>query len=223
MDDRLRVFAVVLGSGGFCAVLGGLFGALTGATYWGSGKAAGTVFGLRVARALAAGRELPRKAHGAIVGAIDGMIFLGAVGSLAGAFLAHRGPDEGPFLVPAAAGLAFLVTLAALFGTLAYAVVRAGVYGVVGLFAGGIGGALLGAAAAGVIGTSAAGYFGWLIGAVLGVFAGTLLGTLARHYSPHFTEPRARPLTARQRRHGSTDVTDEGPHSSAGFSPPDEP
>jgi hypothetical protein len=223
MDDRLRVFAVVLGSGGFCAVLGGLFGALTGATYWGSGKAAGTVVGLTVARALAGGRELSRKAHGAIVGAIDGIVFLGVVGSLAGAFLAHGRHDEGEFLGPAAAGLAFLVALAALFGTLAYAAVRAGVYAVVGIFAGGLTGGLLGAWAAAWVGTYRAGLFGWLIGAVAGVLAGTALGVLARRYSPRFTAPRAGPLPSRQRRHGSTDVTDQGPHSSTGYTLPDEP
>ncbi|HZY89060.1 MAG TPA: hypothetical protein VFE78_29830 [Gemmataceae bacterium] len=223
MDDRLRVFAVVLGSGGFCAVLGGLFGALTGATYWGSSKAAGTVVGLTVARALAGGRELSRKAHGAIVGAIDGIVFLGVVGSLAGAFLAHGRHDEGEFLGPAAAGLAFLVALAALFGTLAYAAVRAGVYAVVGIFAGGLTGGLLGAWAAAWVGTYRAGLFGWLIGAVAGVLAGTALGVLARRYSPRFTAPRAGPLPSRQRRHGSTDVTDQGPHSSTGYTLPDEP
>jgi hypothetical protein len=223
MDDRLRVFALVLGCGGFCAVLGGLFGAITGATYWGSGKAAGTAVGLRVARAFAAGRELSRKAHGAIVGAIDGFIFLGVVGVIAGAFLAHLRHDEGEWLAPAAVGLAILVALAVVFGALAYAVVRAGVYAIVGLFVGGLTGGLLGAWAAAMIGTYSAGRFGWLIGAVLGVLAGTGLGALARSYSPHFTEPRPGPLPSRQRRHGSTDITDEGPHSASGFSPADEP
>jgi hypothetical protein len=223
MDDRLRVFAVVLASGGFCAVLGGLFGAVTGATYWGSGKAAGTVFGLSVARALAGGQELSRKAHGAIVGAVDGILFLGVLGTLAGAFLAQTRHDEGEFLAPAAAGLVFLVVLAVVFGALAYAVVRAGVYAIVGLFAGGFTGGLLGAWAAALIGTYSAGRFGWLIGAVAGVLAGTSLGALARRYSPRFTEPRPGPVLPRQRRHGSTDITDEGPHSPTGFSPPDEP
>lgn len=221
MDERLRVFAMVLGSGGFCAVLGGLFGAVTGATYWGSGRAAGTVFGLRVARALAGGQELPRKTYGAIVGAIDGFLFLGLLGSLAGAFLAHARHGEGEYLAPAAAGLAFLVALAVLFGALAYAVVRAGVYAIVGLFAGGLTGGLLGAWAAAWVGTYSAGRFGWLVGAVLGVLAGTSLGALARRYSPRFTEPR--PLPSRSRRHGSTDITDAGPHSPTGFSAPDEP
>ncbi len=223
MDDRLRVFAVVLGSGGFCAVLGGAFGAVTGATYWGSGKAAGTVFGLSVARALAGGRELSRKAHGAIVGAIDGALFLGLLGAAAGAFLAHARHDEGGYLALAAAGLAFLVALAVLFGALAYAVVRAGVYAVVGLFAGGLSGGLLGGWAAAWIGTYNAGRFGWLIGASVGVLAGTSLGALARRYSLRFTEPRPGPVPSRHRRHGSTDVTDAGPHSPTGFSLPDEP
>jgi hypothetical protein len=223
MDDRLRVFALVLGSGGFCAVLGAVFGAVTGATYWGSGKAAGTALGLRVARALAGGRELSRQARGAIVGAVDGLLFLGILGALAGAFLAHTRHDEGEFLAPAAAGLIFLVALAVLFGSLAYAVVRAGVYAIVGLFAGGISGGLVGAWVAAVLGTYRAGLFGWLIGAVLGVVAGASLGVLARRYSPRITEPRPGTLPTRQRRHGSTDITDEGPHSPTAFSPPDEP
>jgi hypothetical protein len=222
MDDRLRVFAVVLASGGFCAVLGGIFGAITGATYWGSGKAAGTVFGLSVARSLARGQELSRMAYGAIVGTIDGIVFLGTLGALAGAFLAHGRHDEGEYLGPAAAGLAFLVVLAVVFGVLAYATVRAGVYAIIGIFAGGLTGGLLGAWAAAWIGTYRAGLYGWLIGAASGVLAGTALGVLARRYSPHFTEPRAGSLPSRQRRHGSTDITDQGPHSSTGFSPPDE-
>jgi hypothetical protein len=223
MDERLRVFAVVLGSGGFCALLGGLFGAVAGATYWGSGKAAGTVFGLTVARVIAGGQEMSRKAQGAVVGAVDGLVFLGTLGSLAGAFLAHVRHDEGEFLVPAAAGLAFLVLLAVLFGLLGYAAVRAGVYAVVGIFAGGLLGGLLGAWAAAWVGTYRAGLFGWLLGAAAGVLAGTGLGTLARRYSPRFTEPRAGAVPSRQRRHGSTDITGEGPHSSTGFAPPDEP
>ncbi len=212
MDDRLRVFALVLGCGGFCALLGGVFGAITGATYWGSGKAAGTAVGLRVARAFAGGQELSRKAHGALVGAIDGLVFLGVVGVLTGAFLAHARQDEGEWLAPAAVGLAFLVALAVLFGALAYAVVRAGVYAIVGLFVGGLTGGVLGAWVAGIIGTYSAGRFGWLIGAALGVLAGTGLGALVRSYSPRSSEPRPGPLPSRERRHGSTDITDEGPH-----------
>jgi hypothetical protein len=223
MDDRLQVFAVTLASGGFCAVLGGLFGAFTGATYWGSGKSAGTVLGLSFARAFAGGRELSRTAYGALVGAIDGFVFLGILGAVAGAFLTYRHPGDGGPLGPAALGLTMLVGLAVLFGALAYAAVRAGVYAIVGIFAGGLTGGLLGAWAGARIGTYRAGYFGWLIGAVLGVLAGTALALLAHRYSPRFTAPRAGPAPVRRRRHGSTDVTAEGPHSSTEFTSPDEP
>ena len=51
MDERLRLFAWIAGSGGCFGLLGAGFGAVTGFLCWRGGRAAGTGFGIRLARA----------------------------------------------------------------------------------------------------------------------------------------------------------------------------
>ena len=91
MDERVRLFAWIAGSGGLFGLLGAGFGALTGLLYWRGGRAAGTGVGLRVARAFerTGGQALSPASRGAIVGAVDGFLFLAVVGGLFGAIAGH--------------------------------------------------------------------------------------------------------------------------------------
>src|SRR4051794_17999579 len=97
MDERVRLFAWIAGSGGFFGLLGAGFGAVTGLVYWRSGRAAGTAVGLRVARAFerVEGQELSRSSRGAIVGAVDGFLFMAVLGVLLGTIAGH-GRLKGP-------------------------------------------------------------------------------------------------------------------------------
>jgi hypothetical protein len=174
MDERVRAFGWVLASGGFFGLLGGAFGALVGHLTWRSGRAAGGAAGLGAAAALAraAGRELPPGRRAALVGAVDGLLFLGALG-IAFALLAaaHGRAGWAVFRAPAWAAL-LLAGGAALFGLLAFGLVRAGVFALAGVFAGG----LLGAAAGALVARGD----GLVLGSLAGVAAGTLLGLAAR-------------------------------------------
>jgi hypothetical protein len=203
MEGQLRVFAWLVAGGAFFALLGGAFGALSGATYWRSGRSSGTVFGLTVARAFAraSGGELSRGAQGALVGAVDGIVFLGLIGTAVGAFLASRGGRADGALVAAAAGaVVALAGSAALFGLLAYGMIRVGVWSVAAVFVAGT----LGAAG----GAYLAGLPGLLLGAVGGLFLGTTFGLLTQRYAPRFIRPRIGKVEGRPpRRRPTTDFT----------------
>jgi hypothetical protein len=167
MDAKLQTFLCLAGGGGFFAVLGGLFGAVAGALYWRSGRAAGTTFGLSVARAFdrVSDKELSPGVRGAITGAADGILFLGTLGLVAGGFVAYGGWVD-PSWLGRAAGLALaLVAAAMLFGLLAYAMVRAGVR----VLAPAAGCGLLGA----VSGAWLSGVWGLMVGLIVGVLVGT--------------------------------------------------
>jgi hypothetical protein len=187
MDAQLRTFAWLVGSGAFLALVGGVFGAVSGATYWRSDRSSGTVFGLTVARAFAraGGGEMSRGTQGAIVGAVDGIVFLGITGTVVGALLASRGGRaDTTFLVPAAGAVVALAASAALFGLLAYSMIRVGVWSVAAVFVAGT----LGAAG----GAYLHGLTGLFLGAVGGLFVGTGLGLLVLRYvsrSPFGTAP----------------------------------
>src|SRR6516165_9035477 len=103
MDERLRAFAWILGSGCFGAGLGTAFGALAGTLYWRSGRTSGTRMGHHVAEAFGRifGRELSRPAKGGLVGAVDGFLFLGAAGTAVGAAAVYCGGVPGEVLRPA--------------------------------------------------------------------------------------------------------------------------
>src|SRR4051794_22963454 len=95
MDETLLRFLLVVGCGGLGAAVGAAFGALTGAVYWGGGRAAGTVVGNRVAEAFAAGGgPLTPAVRGALVGGVDGFLFLGVLGTAAGVLFAYTGPPD---------------------------------------------------------------------------------------------------------------------------------
>jgi hypothetical protein len=177
VDERVRTFLVVAGCGGFLGLLGALFGAITGALYWRSGKASGTAWGLRVADAFAraAQRQLEPGVRGALVGAVDGFLFLGLVGTAAGAVLASLGLVRAEVLGPLAVGALLLTAAAVAFGTLAYGFARAGVWAVPAVFAGGVTGAVVGAWLSGWAGL----LFGCVAGGALGNGAVLLAGASA--------------------------------------------
>jgi hypothetical protein len=184
VDDKLRIFAWIAGSGAFFGLLGGLFGALTGALYWQTGKASGTALGLRVAEAFAriSGRELSHRTKGALVGAVDGFLFLGMLGAIAGAAAGFSGRLTPQAIGPIALGAVGLVGGAAFFGLLAYTMTRTGVLGLAGVCMGGVAGAALG-------------YFlggrpGLLAGLIVGVVTGNLGMLWIRWYAPQFLEVR---------------------------------
>ena len=172
MDERLRTFLLILGSGSFLGLLGALFGAVAGACYWRSGKAAGSAAALGVARAFdrAAGRRASRLARGLLVGAVDGFLFLGVLGVAAGAVLAYGGLARVEVLTPLSLGAVLTVLAAIGFGLLAYGLARAGVRALAGVFAG----AVLG----GFVGLFVASWTGLLFGCVLGLLGGNAAALL---------------------------------------------
>jgi hypothetical protein len=183
MDERMRAFAWILGSGCGGGALGAVFGALAGALYWRSGRSSGTRLAQGIAETFTrlAGREMSRPAHGALVGAVDGCLFLGVVGTILGVVAVYGGaPDE--VLRPALLLALFLIGAATFFGVLAYTLTHAGVGALLPVAVGGV----LGAA----LGWGLAGAGGLLVGAVLGIVLGNVIGLLWSHrYEPKFTEP----------------------------------
>jgi hypothetical protein len=181
MDDRTELFLLLLGCGAFGGAVGAAFGALAGALYWGGGRAAGTAAGLAVARAVArVSRTEPTPAgRGALVGGVDGFLFLGVVGLVLGFLLRRFGQADVRILgVVALAGLV-LTTAAVALGVLAYGLLRAGIQALAVSFAAGV----LGAS----IGLGTAGWAGFLAGGLGGVALGTLLfllRTLPRRPGP---------------------------------------
>src|SRR3954465_10633708 len=96
MDERLHAFLWILGSFGVGGALGAGFGAVAGALYWRSGGASGTRLALRLVEkgGRFAERDLPRPAKGALVGAVDGFLFLGTLGTVFGAVAVRGGPEH---------------------------------------------------------------------------------------------------------------------------------
>ncbi len=185
MDERLRAFAWILGSGCGGGALGAVFGALAGALYWRSGRSSGTRLALGVAEAFRrlSAREMSRPAQGALVGGVDGCLFLGLVGTVVGAAAVYGGGVPGEVLRGALFLALFLVGGAAFFGVLAYTLTRAGVTALLPVALGGV----LGAA----LGWRLGGPGGLLVGGVSGIVAGNVIGLLCFHrYEPKFAEPK---------------------------------
>src|SRR5690348_7176901 len=122
MDDRLRICLWMVGVGGFGSVLGGAFGALTAALYARSGGAAGTRWARRVVENFLrfAERQPSPTSRAALIGAVDGYLFLGILGLIAGAFLGMSGWRAEELWLPMMVGSGILVGGAVFFGTLAY-------------------------------------------------------------------------------------------------------
>lgn len=182
MDERLRICLWLVSGGCLGIVLGGVFGGLTGVLTVRDGRAAGTGFGRRVADAFArtAQQEASPVRQGAITGAADGVLFLGIVGLVSGAFVAIVGDADPRWLPFAALASTLLVSLAAFFGVLAYAM-----SGGVRTFGSILAGGLLGAYLAGFL----LGADRLLLGVVPGLFVGLLLSFAVRRYAPTFRPP----------------------------------
>src|SRR4051812_42807356 len=106
MDDRFQAFLWILGSAAFFGALGAAFGAVSGALAWRTGKTSGTSVGLGVAETFArvAERDLSPGRKGALVGAVDGFLFLATLGVLVGAVAAYRVTPPSRLLAPLAWG-----------------------------------------------------------------------------------------------------------------------
>jgi hypothetical protein len=180
MDQRLAMLGWILLAGGGAGLLGGLFGAVAGSVHWRNGNATGTRLGLSVAGAFdrVARREMSPGVKGAVVGGIDGLAFLGTVGVVVAALVLYNGGSGRGVLLPLLLGLLSLMGGALLFGTLAWGILRAGVWAVVAVFAGGMTGAFFGAL------TGGAG--GLLAGCVLGAILGNVAALLTQRWAPAF-------------------------------------
>jgi hypothetical protein len=162
VDERTRLFLWLLFCGGFFALLGGAFGAVTGYATWREGRAAGGFVGLTVARAFARLRDEPLSgsARAALVGAVDGAVFGLLVGVVVGLATGWPAGGEWRRLRPVLLGGVLLAAGALALGSMAVVIGGGGMRSVLGLFAGGVLGAVVGL---------------WL-GALDGLFAGLLLG-----------------------------------------------
>jgi hypothetical protein len=167
MDEKVRLFTWALASMGFFGLLGLAFGCITGAITWRSGRAAGSMVGLMLARAFAqvSRRDLSPGARGAIIGATDGAVFLGILGAGFGLVMGSCGQAQWKLFGPTVTLALFLAGGAVFFGFLAMVIIQAGSLGIAGLFAGG----MLGAGAGGSLG----GLDGLLVGTITGVVLGT--------------------------------------------------
>ena len=92
MDNRFEAFLWILGSASFFGALGAAFGAISGAIAWKNGRTSGTGLGLRTAEAFAriSECELTPGRKGALVGAVDGFLFLATLGLLVGTVAAYQ-------------------------------------------------------------------------------------------------------------------------------------
>lgn len=169
MDEPLILFAWTLGGTIAFGALGAMFGGLSGWLSWRAGSATGSVLGRRVADALARliDTELTDPQRGALVGAADGGLFLGLLGTLVGLVAAKSGHAPETWLVPLFFITLSLVLGAVLFGVLALGLIRLRLRAVLAASAGGMTGALLAASFLGVLHI------------VPGAVAGILLGTTA--------------------------------------------
>lgn len=172
MDDRLGIFLWTLAGAFAFALLGGLFGAAAGWLNARHGNASGTGLGRKVADAVAhlLERELTEAGRAAVIGAADGALFLGLIGTLIGLFAGSRGEAPATWLIPAFAVLLLLVVGAVVFGTLALGLIRLSPGSVLGVFLGGLGGALVAAKYVGVAHI--------VPGAVAGILVGALVSWL---------------------------------------------
>jgi hypothetical protein len=204
MDDRLRICLWMVGGGGLGSLLGGAFGGLTGALFAQDGRAAGTGLGRRVADAFTADAEHPLSPirRGALVGAIDGTVFLGVLGLVGGILLGLSRRATHELLVPAVVGSAILVGGAACFGMLAYAM-SSGPRAFGGIILGGLVGAFVAALTLGVNHV--------LFGVVPGFFVGLLCSHAVGRYAPRFHAPQIGKKLRSPRSDSETDIT-QPPH-----------
>lgn len=203
MDDRLHICLWMIGGGALGSGLGVIFGGLSAMMFARSGHAAGTGLARRIADAFERTAEQEPSPLGCAVfiGAVDGVLFLGILGLVAGALLGASGRTAHELLLPALVGSVALFGGAIFFGLLAYAMSR-GAHIIVSVIAFGLFGAFLVALTFGVDRL--------LLGVVPGFFVGLLFSLAARRYSPTFRTPQIG-KTVRYPRSDS-DIT-RSPHS----------
>lgn len=174
MDERTRLFFWLLGGEGVFALLGGLFGGVTGFVHGRDGRVAGTPVGQGVARAYARLAEtsdgLSTAVRGTLSGAADGLVFGLFAGTLVGLVAAWHGPDGWAVFRPVVLTGLFLVATALALGGFAAVVRAVGVRAVLALFTGAMAGGLFGLARYGADGL----FVGTLAGAALGAGAAWL-------------------------------------------------
>jgi hypothetical protein len=173
VDEELQTFARVLACGGFFGLLGAAFGGLVGYLAWNRGRPAGSAAGLAVASAI--DRVIRQSSSpgrtGMLVGAIDGLLFLGLTGTTLG-LVAARAHFGWAALSRMAFGTLTIAGGAVFFGGLALGIIYSGARALAGVFAGG----MVGAASGAILGRGD----GLVVGAIGGVLAGTLLGVAVR-------------------------------------------
>lgn len=203
MDERLWICLWMIGGGGLGAVLGGAFGALTAVLYAQSGGAAGTRLARRIVENFVETSERQFSATGraALIGAVDGFLFLGLLGLVGGAMMGVSGRATSELLLPFAVGSVLLVGGAAFFGGLAYSLARNGLWVrvILSVFAGGS----LGSFLAGIF----LGADNCLLGTILGLLVGLMVSFIRRLYTPTFRSPQVGKPSLRQRSDTDTDIT----------------
>lgn len=188
MDERLRICLWMVSGGCLGLGLGSAFGALSGAMFARDGRVAGTRLARRMAEIFleTAEYESPSLARAALIGAADGVLFLGSLGLVAGLLLGASGRAADELLPPLLAASVLLFGGATFFGLLAYAMSRS-VWTVCNVIAGGLLGSFVAALTAGADHL--------LLGTVPGLILGLLVSIAARRYTPAFRPPRvAKPL-----------------------------
>lgn len=172
MDKTTLLFAWTLGGGLAFALLGALFGGLSGWLNWRAGYAGGTKLGHRIADALSHlfHQDLSPIQRGALIGAADGGMFLGMLGTILGLIAARFTAEPRDWIVPLFSTTLLLICGTLVFGFLALGMVRLRWSAILGLFAGGMAGAFLTARYVGVSHI--------VPGAVAGVIVGVLVAAL---------------------------------------------
>lgn len=200
MEERLRICLWMVGGGVLGGLLGSAFGGFTGAFNALDGRAAGTRLARRVANTFLDAAERPSShvRRAALVGALDGLIFLGVVGLVCGILVGMSDRAAHELLVPVVLGSTLLVVAAAGFGTLAFAMSHGPrTFGSV------ISGGLLGAfVAAWMLGVDHL-----LLGVVPGFLVGLLVARAASRYAPKFHPPQIGKTARSPRSDGKSDVT----------------
>jgi hypothetical protein len=171
VDERVRILLDAVTAAGLFGLLGAVFGATAGASARAEGRAAGGALGLAAARALVKvrGRELSEVATGALVGGVDGLTFLGVAGAAFGLLYGYSGEARREMLLHLAFGIGILAVAAAVLGTMASGLIRAGVWGIATVFVAALGGCALGARLAGLPGLIYGALFGLGVGALTGL------------------------------------------------------
>jgi hypothetical protein len=201
MDDRLWICLWMIGGGGLGAVLGGAFGALAAVLYAQSGGAAGTRIARRIVENFldTAERQPSSAGRAALIGAADGVLFLGLLGLLAGALMRVSGRAADELLLPFVVGSVLLVGGAAFFGGLAYSLSRNGLWAVLCIFAGGLCGTFL-------VGLRL-GADNCLLGTIPGLLVGLILSLIQGRYAPTFHSPHVGKPSLRPRSDNEIDIT----------------